>query len=82
MAYNVWAKTGSLDYIDNIAGYLFTKSGKIFAFSFFINDMHKRRLLDSPNSKKTNKLRKRAKKWRQSSRALTDAIIRHWYQTL
>jgi len=82
LAYNVWAKTGSLDYIDNMAGYLFTKSGKIYAFSFFINDLEKRNLLDGPNSEKNNRLREKAKKWRKSSKPLTDAILRHWYRTL
>ncbi len=82
LSYNVWAKTGSLDYIDNIAGYLFTKSGKVFAFSVFINDMKKRQLLDGPNSKEINELRERAKKWRNQSKPLTDALIRHWYETL
>lgn len=82
MAYNVWAKTGSLDYIDNTAGYLFTKSGKVFAFSVFINDMKKRNLLDGPNSEAINKLREKAKKWRSSSKPLTDALLRHWYESL
>jgi D-alanyl-D-alanine carboxypeptidase/D-alanyl-D-alanine-endopeptidase (penicillin-binding protein 4) len=82
MAYNVWAKTGSLDYIDNMAGYLFTKSGKVFAFSVFINDMKKRNLLDGPNSEAINKLREKAKKWRSSSKPLTDALLRHWYESL
>jgi serine-type D-Ala-D-Ala carboxypeptidase/endopeptidase (penicillin-binding protein 4) len=82
MSYNVWAKTGSLDYIDNMAGYLFAKSGKIYAFSVFINDMKKRDLLDGLNSEKINQLREKAKDWRNQSKPLTDALIRHWFETL
>ena len=82
MAFNVWAKTGSLDYIDNIAGYLFAKSGKVYAFSLFINDMKKRNLLDGPNSEAINQLRSKAKKWKSSSKLLIDTILRHWHKTL
>ncbi|MCO4794372.1 MAG: D-alanyl-D-alanine carboxypeptidase [Bacteriovoracaceae bacterium] len=82
MSYNVWAKTGSLDYIDNMAGYLFTKSGKIYAFSVFINDFKRRSILDGENSEKVNNLREKAKRWRKSTKPLTEEIIRQWYNIL
>ncbi len=78
MSYRVWAKTGSLDYISNLSGYLMTKNGKRLAFAFFGNDFKKRKLLQAPNSKKLNKLRHRAKKWRVDTMETMDKFLRDW----
>ncbi len=81
-AYRVWAKTGSLDYVDNMAGVLFTNSGKRLSFAVSVIDKKKRKLLDGANSKRVNKVRKAARYWRKKSNRLLNQLIDHWVSTL
>lgn len=45
--FRIWAKTGSLDYVSNMAGVLFTMSGKRYAFALSLVDKKKRELIDA-----------------------------------
>lgn len=81
-SYKVWAKTGSLDYVANLSGYIFTNKNKRYAFSLFVNDFQKRKKLANPNSKAINKLRQKAPKWKQKVTPVMDDLIRHWIKTL
>ena len=77
-AYNVWAKTGSLDYVNNIAGIITTKKSRMYAFSIFTNDRKKREILSGKNSYKLQSLRKRSSLFRKKSTKVMDNIIRSW----
>ena len=74
-SYQVFAKTGSLFYVNNLAGYLRAKSGKLYAFSIFTTDNKKRDLLNKPNSKEINKIRQNAKAWYYKSTQEIDTIL-------
>jgi D-alanyl-D-alanine carboxypeptidase/D-alanyl-D-alanine-endopeptidase (penicillin-binding protein 4) len=78
MSYRVWAKTGSLDYISNLSGYLMTNKGKRLAFAFYGNDFEKRLFLQRPNNQKVNRVRKDAKKWRLDTMQTMDKFLRDW----
>ncbi len=79
LTYKVWAKTGNLDYVSAISGYLISKSNKHYAFSILTQDDKKRKILDIENNLKTERLKKLAYKWKSESFDLQNAIIRHWY---
>lgn len=82
-AFRVWAKTGSLDYVDNMTGIIFTGSGKRYAFAMSIADTKRRAIIDqAENSKKIVKLKKQVKKWRKKSRKATEELLTHFIRTL
>ena len=82
-AFKVWAKTGSLDYIDNMTGVLFSSSGKRYAFALGLADLDKRAIIDAgKDSKKIVSLKKKVKKWRKASRQTTEALLTHFIETL
>jgi D-alanyl-D-alanine carboxypeptidase/D-alanyl-D-alanine-endopeptidase (penicillin-binding protein 4) len=82
-AYRVWAKTGSLDYIDNMTGVLFSSSGKRYAFVISVSDLKKRAIIDEAiQSKKILKLKREVKKWRRRSRKTAEELLTHFIQTL
>lgn len=76
-AFNIWAKTGSLDYVNNIAGFLFSKNGQQFAFSIMFQDLDGRKVVDGPNSKKAEKYRQEAKRWRNRTQDALDEILEY-----
>jgi D-alanyl-D-alanine carboxypeptidase/D-alanyl-D-alanine-endopeptidase (penicillin-binding protein 4) len=80
LIYRVWTKTGSLDYVNNLTGYLITKSGKKVAFSIFINDKEKRRQVDGPNSEETEQLRREAVRWAKMAKKVQDDLLEYWVQ--
>ena len=82
LAFRVWAKTGSLDYVNNMAGVIFTNTGKRIAFSLSLIDKQKRALLDGDNNSKVNRVRKRAKAWKNHTTRTQDKILTHWINTL
>jgi len=82
-AYRVWAKTGSLDYIDNMTGVLFSSSGKRYAFVFSISDLEKRSIIDKgEESKKILKLKRQVSRWRRKSRKTAEELLTHFIETL
>ncbi len=80
--YRIWAKTGSLDYVSNMAGYLFSggKDPKIFAFSMFVIDQEKRKVLDLGNSDAAVEISKGAGDFRNRATALTEDWLAHWIE--
>ncbi len=91
--FRIWAKTGSLDYISNIAGVLFTLSGKRYAFSLSLTNLEKRNIIDEAikkeqdpgtNSlaKRSNRLKKNASRWSRQAKVLADNLLKHFIQTL
>jgi serine-type D-Ala-D-Ala carboxypeptidase/endopeptidase (penicillin-binding protein 4) len=82
MSFKIFAKTGSLDYINNLAGVLFSKSNKSYAFTISIFDLDKRSQLNSENSKEINTLREKAKPWNRDVKPLLDEVLRYFYRSL
>jgi D-alanyl-D-alanine carboxypeptidase/D-alanyl-D-alanine-endopeptidase (penicillin-binding protein 4) len=75
--YNIWAKTGSLDYVNNIAGYIFSKNGQQYSFSLMFQDLDGRKVVDGPNSPKAEKFRQKARTWRKKTQNATEAILEY-----
>jgi D-alanyl-D-alanine carboxypeptidase/D-alanyl-D-alanine-endopeptidase (penicillin-binding protein 4) len=78
LTHRVWAKTGSLDYVNNLAGYIHNPNGKILAFSIFISDLEKRKTLDGPYDEKHFRLKSQAPAWKSKTHRLIIELIRHW----
>lgn len=77
-SYRVWAKTGSLDYVNNIAGVLTTNTGKNLSYTIFINDFKKRKILESENNDYVNSIRLDSKKWNNQTDEVIDALLEQW----
>jgi D-alanyl-D-alanine carboxypeptidase/D-alanyl-D-alanine-endopeptidase (penicillin-binding protein 4) len=91
--FRIWAKTGSLDYVSNMAGVLFTLSGKRYAFALSLQDRQKRDLIDAaleaereqgnnPLARKSNRLKKRAMAWSRQAKGAADELLEHFIRTL
>lgn len=78
LAYRVWAKTGSLHYVNNIAGYYLNSKGERVAFAILIHDKKMLELLKNPLSKKAEIARRGAKAWSRKSKSFTDALLLSW----
>ncbi|MEC7275888.1 MAG: D-alanyl-D-alanine carboxypeptidase/D-alanyl-D-alanine-endopeptidase [Bdellovibrionota bacterium] len=89
----VWAKTGNLDYISNVAGVLFADSGQAYAFTMALNDKEKRGIIDDAHGKKPKELpmakriqidktQKGATRWTRKAKEATDKLLEHFIQTL
>jgi D-alanyl-D-alanine carboxypeptidase/D-alanyl-D-alanine-endopeptidase (penicillin-binding protein 4) len=77
-AYRVYGKTGSLYYVNNLAGYLIGKSNKHFAYAIFSEHSKNRKVLNNGNSKISNKLRKQSKQWYGKSTKQMDDLLVRW----
>lgn len=77
-AFRIYAKTGSVYFVNNLAGYLIANSGKRYAFSIFTSHKKNRDLLNQENSKKVNGIRKKSKEWYQHSVQEIDSLISNW----
>jgi D-alanyl-D-alanine carboxypeptidase/D-alanyl-D-alanine-endopeptidase (penicillin-binding protein 4) len=72
-----FAKTGSIDYVNNICGHYFYK--RPLSFCLFINDFNKREKLTGKNNKEQEKLRQEAKTWkRKTDQFLEDFLIMYF----
>lgn len=71
----VFAKTGSLDFINNITGLLRTKKNEWFSFTILHSDDEKRAILDSKKESKLKQLKNEAKSWRKRSLNKTNLLI-------
>lgn len=80
LSFRIWAKTGSLDFVNNIAGYYIDKDGNSKAFSLLLNDHNKRKLLNSPLSLKAYNVRKSAGRWSRQSRKFMDDLLKLWIE--
>jgi serine-type D-Ala-D-Ala carboxypeptidase/endopeptidase (penicillin-binding protein 4) len=82
LIYKVWAKTGSMDYASNLAGYLISNSKKRFAFSLYFTDLDKRMKLDEKVDSSSHELRRKAPLWMSKSKKAQDEILALWVRTL
>ncbi len=81
-SFKVFAKTGSLHFVNNLAGYFVGDSGKIYAFSIFTTDTKKRAILNRPNSKNVNHIRREHKSWHQKSTREIDQLLSSFIRKL
>ena len=77
-AHRVYAKTGSLFYVNNLAGYLRANSGDLYAFAIFMTDKDNREVLNQKNSKLVNNIRSQNKKWQRDSTIKIESLLRSW----
>ncbi|MBN20283.1 MAG: D-alanyl-D-alanine carboxypeptidase/D-alanyl-D-alanine-endopeptidase [Bdellovibrionaceae bacterium] len=81
----VWAKTGSLDYVSGISGYLTDQRNHTIAFAILMNDFDKRKFLNEPPLddllrkkwiKKAHRLRVRARSWKRRAVRYQDQLLK------
>lgn len=80
-AYKVYGKTGSLFFVNNLAGYLIGNSGKHYAFAIFTSDQKNRSILNGKNSEKVNRVRQKASSWGHQSKNQIDSLLKSWINT-
>lgn len=73
-AFRVWAKTGTLDYVSSISGYMITRSNRKLAFTIFANEFNKRALLEKGHSG----LRGQAPAWGRQAQRAQDELMKLW----
>ncbi len=80
--YRVWAKTGSLDYVSNMAGYILSggENPRVLAFSLFVIDKEKRKVLDLGNSDAAVEVSKGASEFRNRATTFSEDWIAHWIE--
>ena len=65
---DIAAKTGTMDYVRGLAGYIATPSGRRLVFAIFSNDLERR----------VEGSRRIDRRWLARARAFERALIRHW----
>ena len=79
LALRIWAKTGTMYFVNSLSGYMFTDDGKKYLFVIFINDKHKRRLIDSELTvDRYNSLTGQAGAWGGRALNLQQDILYKW----
>jgi D-alanyl-D-alanine carboxypeptidase/D-alanyl-D-alanine-endopeptidase (penicillin-binding protein 4) len=69
---DIAAKTGTMDYVRGLAGYIATPSGRRLAFAIFSNDLARR----TPGTERIDK------RWMAQAREFERALIRNWMLAL
>jgi serine-type D-Ala-D-Ala carboxypeptidase/endopeptidase (penicillin-binding protein 4) len=82
LSMRVFAKTGSLDFAHNIAGYLMGNNGRQYAFTIMISDIDKRLQMESSeNARLVNALTQQVDPFRQKAWNLTEELLEGWATT-
>lgn len=84
VSHRIFAKTGSLDFVHNIAGYFISKKNKSYAFSLMVSDIEKRQKAESlkTDSSASLLLYRQASSYRFKARNFSDELLTHWIQKL
>ena len=72
--YRIHAKTGTLNFVSSLAGYVTAKDGNVLAFAIFTGDVARRRAL----TKAEMEVAAGAKSWAGRSRLLQQNLISRW----
>ena len=80
LGFHIFAKTGSLFYVNNLAGYLIGKSGKMYAFAFFTTHHKHREVMSGEDSSDKKYLRSKSGEWNNLSTEAMDSILEQWIQ--
>jgi D-alanyl-D-alanine carboxypeptidase/D-alanyl-D-alanine-endopeptidase (penicillin-binding protein 4) len=70
---DIAAKTGTMDYVRGLAGFIVTPSGRRLVFAIFSNDIERRP--DDP-------IRRVDKRWMAQAKEFERSLIRAWVRTL
>jgi len=70
----VWAKTGTLNFVSSLAGYIETPNGRRLAFAIFAADLPKR----SKISKSQRERPRGARTWNKQAKVLQQQLIERW----
>ncbi len=76
-ALRVWAKTGSLNYANSLAGFMLSSTYGPAAFAIMISDLDARATYDAL-PKRTRKAEADAGKWHGKTQAIIDRIVEDW----
>ncbi len=77
-ALRVLAKTGSINYVLSMAGYLYTSSMRNMAFVIFINDIAAREQYDADPGRRSKSSMAGVYAWTNKARVVMDGIVKSW----
>lgn len=80
--FRVWAKTGSINYVLALAGYLFTAKNRKMAFVIFMNDIEARRAYDADPDRRSKDSMRRVYAWQNNAKGVMDSIVSSWIRYL
>lgn len=76
-AFRIWAKTGSINYVSTLGGYLLSPSHSPAAFVIMISDEKARAAYDA-QQQRTRKSEKKADVWQRDTEKAMDQIVEQW----
>lgn len=76
-AFRIWAKTGSINYVTTLGGYLLSPSHSPAAFVIMISDEKARTAYDAQASR-TRDSEKKARAWKHDAEAVMKNIVERW----
>ena len=82
LGFHLYGKTGSLYFVNNLAGYLIGKSGKMYAYAFLTTHLDHRDVLSGEDSKQKKYLRRKSGEWNKLSSEAMDTILEEWIREL
>ncbi len=81
-AFHVWAKTGTINFAQGLAGYLHTSRGRNMAFVVFVNDIETRRRYDGDPDRRNKEWSRRVAAWHNGARSVMDGLVTAWIREL
>ncbi len=79
-ALRVWAKTGSLNYADGLAGFMLSPTYGPAAFAVLVSDLEARAAYDAL-PRKTRQSEKEAGAWKKETQDVIDQLLSDWLDT-
>lgn len=73
----IWAKTGSIDFVAALAGYVLPKSGGLLLFAIVSDDPERRAVYDAM-PEPSEEIREEYQRWDQKIKAQHDDLLRQW----